>query len=256
MTVEELLTQLGVPAETLTAKADIVNGFKGELTASQAAAQKKLEDAQALDRVINDNIEKFGLNETTNAQLRANNAALTAALAEVKKAGFTGITIPDLPAINSSAKNPMDELTGMITKGFTQMGQTMNEMNRYQRITGKFLPEDPATLADKAASARLSVHDYMEQTYKLSDMERTQVAEATAKREAEVGEKAVKAWQEAHPNTSGHPELNGGLPSNYPAMPAPRDAKSVREFSTLSTRDKIAGAMKRASEAVGSRNVA
>ena len=72
-----------------------------------------MEDAQALQRVIDENIRTAGLTETNMAQLQANNAALTAALAsrdaaieEIKKQGFTGLNIPALPALHAACERP------------------------------------------------------------------------------------------------------------------------------------------------------
>ena len=109
MTVEEILADLGAtvdPAKTgnvakwNTALAQTESGAAQKL----ADAQKQLKDAQDLQRVIDDNITKSGLTEMNIAQLQANNAALTAALASrdaaiksIKDQGFTGINIPELP---------------------------------------------------------------------------------------------------------------------------------------------------------------
>ena len=253
-TVEEILADLGVTVDP--AKAANVAKWNGTLSASQAEAQKKLEDAQALQRVIDENIRTAGLTETNIAQLQASNAAYAAALDAVKKAGFTGITIPDLSVTKPNTADPMETLKSTIVNGFTNIGQTLNEMNRYQRVFGAPIPEDPQTIADKAAASRLSVRDYVEQTYKVSAKEAQIAQEATAKREAEIAAKAVAEYKEKNPSTAGNPNLNGGLPSNYPSMPKPRDTKSVREFATLSAREKISNAMQRATQEVSSRSAA
>jgi hypothetical protein len=211
-----------------------------------AKAQKELTDAQALKRVIDENIATHGVNEVNIAQLQASNAALTAALESVKKAGFTGITIPELPT--PGTKDPAKEFQDNVARGFAQMGQAMNAMAKYQRIMGKPLPEDPTQIADNAARMRLSVNDYVEQTYKLSETERTQTAAA---RQAEVDAAVaagVKKYQEDHPSTSGHPDLNGGAPSNFAQMPKTIDAKDVRQYAALPAREKIAQSIKRATE--------
>lgn len=266
MKVEDILAALDVAVDP--AKTALIQEWNGKLSASEtdaqtkfADAQKQLTDAQALQRVIDDNITRAGLTETNMAQLQANNAALTsalasrdAAIAEIKKAGFTGLNIPDLPAVNQpTAPDPMKTLQETIVKGFTQMGQTLNEMNRYQRITGKVLPEDPATIADRAAQARLSVHDYMESTYKLTELERTQTATAAQKDKDDYAAKKLEEWKAANPVTAGHPDLNGGRPSNYPNIPKPRDAKSIREFSAMSPMQKILDAKARVTKEVQAR---
>ena len=100
MTVEEILASLGVTPDP--AKASVIQDWNGKLTAAStdaqtklAAANKSLSDAQSLQRVIDDNIAQSGLNEQNIAQLTANNAALTAALASrdaaieaIKKSGL------------------------------------------------------------------------------------------------------------------------------------------------------------------------
>lgn len=264
LSVEEILTSLGIPAESYAGKGDTLKEWNGKISASEtagaaalSAAEKKVADAQALSRVIDDNIAQFGVNETNIAQLRANNAALTAALEEVKKAGFTGINIPDLPQPGTNKTvDPNDQFRDNVTKGFVQMGQAMNAINRFYRVMGKPLPEDPTQLADNAARMRLSVNDYVEQTYKLSETERTNNAAAEQKRMDDYAATKLQEYKEKNPSVAGHPDLNGGMPSNYPAMPKPREAKDIRQFSSMSTRDKISSAMSRATEAAASRSQA
>lgn len=249
-TLNELAAELGIPAETLAAKADVVtkwNGFFSDAESKAAAGEKAMNDARALQATIDTQIANFGINETTVAGLQAQVAALKAAQAELEKNGFKlDLKIPDLP---NNTPDPVKNLETLIRNGFTQMGQTVDATNRYFRVFGKPLPEDPATLADKAAAQRLSVHDYMERTYNISAEERKQAEAAeTAKLEA-FAEKKLQAYKEANPSTAGNPNLNGGVPSNFPAMPKPRESKDIREFSSMSARDKIANAMQRANEA-------
>lgn len=269
MKVEDLLADLGISVDP--AKSSVLQSWNGKLTALEtdsqsklSAAQKQLEDAQALQSVIDQNIESAGLTENNVAQLQANNAALaaanaslTAAVENIRKQGFTGLEIPDLPSVqNESAPDPMKELTNMISKGFSQVGQTINEMNRYQRAFGAPLPEDPATIADRAAKSNLSVHDYVDRTYKVSAKEQ-EIAQASKQKELD-GYAATKLeeYKAAHPNTSGNPDLAHGVPSNYPSIPAPRGGKSLQEFSQLSAHQKIADAMQRVTADVNARNSA
>lgn len=257
LTVEQILADLGVTLDP--AKADAAKGWNGKLstletdaTQKLADAQKQLEDAQALQRVIDENIAANGLTEANMAQLRANNAALTAALAEVKRAGFTGISIPDLPN-PQPAKDPVDDLKNLIVRGFTNIQQTQNVSARYQRVTGKPLPDDPSVLADEAAARRMDVMAYAEQKYGLTALEQKANTDRLQKERDDYAALKVKEYQDAHPVTTGHPELQPGVPSNYPAIPAPRDGKSLREFAGMSDRQKIADSMKRVTEAVASR---
>ncbi len=266
MKVEEILAALGVAIDP--AKAATIQEWNGKLSASEndaqtrlATAQSEMQKAQGLQRVIDDNIRAAGLTETNVAQLQANNAALTAANAsltaaveEVRKQGFTGITIPALPTITQpTTPDPMKAFQESVVKGFATMGQTLNESNRYQRVFGVPLPEDPATIADRAAQARLSVHDYMEQTYKVSAKEQEIAAAGRQKELDTYAAKQVEAYKAANPVTAGNPDLNGGGSSFYPNLPKPRDAKSIREFSSLSPMQKIQDAKARVTKEVQSR---
>jgi hypothetical protein len=265
MTVEELLQELGVtpdPAknETLRKWNDKLAALETDSQTKLADATKALTDAQNLQRVINDSIAASGLTETNMTQLQANNAALTAALAardaaiaEIKKAGFTGLNIPDLPAVNLTpdAKDPVKELTDKLMRGFSTMGQTMNEVNRYQRVFGQPVPEDPATIADRAVAAGFkNVRDYMEQTYKVSAKEQTNAAEAEAKKDAAKRAQWEEEYKAAHPVTNGHPELGPGVPSNYPNIPKPSDATGVKEMAGKSPMEKIRMARDRVTKQV------
>lgn len=267
MTVEEILAGLGVTVDP--AKNDAIRNWNGKLAALEtdaqtklADAQKQLQDAQALQRVIDDSIRTSGLTEANMAQLQANNAALTAALAardaaieEIKKAGFTGLNIPELPKVNTAPvpKDPVKELTETIMKGFSVMGETMNELNRYQRVFGAALPEDPATIAERANKSRLSVHDYIEQTYKVSAKEQEKAQAAETKRMEGLKAKWEEEYKAAHPVTNGHPELGVGGPSNYPNIPKPSDAAGVREMAGKSPMEKIRMARDRVSKEVQTR---
>ena len=268
-TVEEILAELGITPDP--AKAAVVKKWNTTLSASEgdaqtklATAQKKMDDAQALQRVIDENIRTAGLTETNVAQLRANNAALTAANAslvaaveEIKKQGFTGLNIPALPALPQPAKvDPIDALQQTIMNGFTNAAQAMDEMTRYQRITGKPIPENPSMIADKAAKARMSVHDYVEQTYKLSELERTQAATASQKEKDDYAAQKVEEWKAAHPVLTGHPELGPGVPSNYPNIPKPSDAAGVKEMAGKSPMEKIRMARDRVSNEIKTRMAA
>ena len=268
-TVEEILAELGITPDP--AKAAVVKKWNTTLSASEgdaqtklATAQKKMDDAQALQRVIDENIRTAGLTETNVAQLQANNAALTAANAslvaaveEIKKQGFTGLNIPALPALPQPAiVDPIDALQQTIMQGFTNIGQTMNEMNRYQRVFGTPLPEDPVVLADKAKNVRLSVHDYVEQTYKVSAKEAENATAAEVARDAQKRAKWEEEYKAAHPVTSGHPELGPGVPSNYPNIPKPSDAAGVKEMAGKSPMEKIRMARDRVSNEIKTRMAA
>jgi hypothetical protein len=205
-----------------------------------------------LQRVIDENIRTAGLTETNLAQLQANNAALTAALESVRSQGFTGLNIPDLP--QPAAKDPVKELTDKLMGGFAAMGQTMNETARYQRVFGTPIPEDPATIPDRAIAAGFkNVRDYMESTYKVSAKEQELTAQARQKELDAYAAKQVEAYKAANPVTLGHPELGGMVPSNYPNIPKPSDAAGVREMAGKSPMEKIRMARDRVSGEIKTR---
>ena len=64
-------------------------------------------------------------------------------------------------------------------------------------------------------------------------------------------------WEEeykaAHPVTMGHPELGGGVSSNYPNIPKPSDAAGVREMAGKSPMEKIRMARDRVSKEITTR---
>jgi hypothetical protein len=253
MTVEELLTELGVIVDP--AKSGVLKTWNERLYTLETDAQTKLAtatkaltDAQNLQRVIDQNIAASGLTEVNIAQLQANNAALTAALAtrdaaldEIKKAGFTGINIPDLTKVNQTPpKDPVAELQEKMMGGFAAAGQAMNESNRYWRAFGQPLPVDPASLPDLAKQGGFrNVRDYMEATYKVSDKEKASAEAAETKRIDGMKAKWEEEYKAAHPVVMGHPELGPGVPSNYPNIPKPSDAKGVREMAGKSPMEKI-----------------
>ena len=254
-TIRELAAELGIPEETLTAKADIVSKWDGYFTSADARsseAQKKLAEAQQLDAVINQNIQSFGYTEANVAQLNASNAAMKAAMESMKSQGFNGINIPDLPTMTPKTTDPMDDLKNIIANGFASVGQTLGVSTRYQRVFGQPLPDDPAMLADEAAKHRMSVSAYAEQKYGITAAEQKLATDKAQKGLDDYAAIKVKEYAESHASTAGHPELNGGMPSGYPNLPTPRDTKSVREFSQMSKRDKIASAMNRANDLVKS----
>lgn len=268
MTVEEILAELGVEVDP--AKTESLKSWNGKLKALEsdgqqkfADAQKQLEDAQALQRVINDTILTSGLTEANVAQLQANNAALKsaleardAAIAQIKQAGFSGLEVPELPPVNTTnapEKDPVKELQENIMRGIGVMGETMNEMNRYQRIFGAAVPEDPATIADRATKSRMSVRDYMEQTYKMSEREKANAKAAEDKKIADMKTKWEEEYKAAHPITTGHPELGSGVPSNYPNIPKPSNSQGVREMAGKSPMEKIRMARDRVSKEVQTR---
>ena len=85
------------------------------------------------------------------AQLQANNAALTAALASreaaikaIKDQGFTGSTSPNFPLWRPRAERPREAMSGSTLGRIWR--DDMNETARYQRVFGAAVPEDPANI--------------------------------------------------------------------------------------------------------------
>ena len=261
-TINELAAELGIDVATLKPEAVTKwNGYFADAESKAAEAQKKLTEAQTLQSVIDQNIASFGMTETNMAELKANNAALAAANAsykaamdELKKQGFSGINIPDIPAgPTPPPSDPIKNLQNLIVQGFTNVNQTAEVNNRHMALFGKPMPDSPSALADEAAAHRMSVTQWADQKYGFAAKQQEVQAAAQADHDRKVAEAAVAKYRESNPSNAGNPELNGGLPSNYPQAPPPRDAKNVREFAGMSTRDKIQNALQRAAQVVGTR---
>jgi len=263
-TMKELEKELGLEPGTLTGKAEIAAKWDGYLSeglnakaeAEQkfAAAQKALSDAQLAQQTIDDQIANFGVTESRLAQAEAANAAYKAAMDKMKEQGFTfeGVTMPEPPPHNNQP-DPMKSILDNTSRGFANMTQAINVSNRYQRVFGKAMPDNLDTLANEAANNRMTIDAYAERKYGFSAAEEKQREEAQRKHDEEIGAAAVKRYQEEHPVTAGNPNLAQGVSSNYPAMTKPRDSKSLREFASLSTREKIASAMQRSNDAAAQR---
>lgn len=266
MTVEELLADLGVTVDP--AKADAVKTWNGKLAAAEteaqtklAASEKALKDAQDLQRVIDDNIRQSGMTETNIAQLQANNAALQAALTTrdaaieaIKKQGFTGLNIPDLPTPKVDAPpDPLKVLEGKLNTLASNMSAALRVQTRYASIYEKPMPIDPDTLASEAIAAHMPIEQYAEQKFQFSSEQKKRSDAAEAKRMADAKAKWEEEYKAAHPVTAGNPELGMGVQSNHPNIPAPRDSKSVKEFAGLSPMQKIRDARDRVTKEVNSR---
>ena len=241
---------LGLEAGTLTSKPNAENTFKGyfaEADTRSAEAERKLREAQTLQATIDDQIAQFGITESTVNNLQATVAALKAAKETLDKNGVKlDLNIPEV----TPKADPDQQFRQNVINGFTQIGQTMAVQNRYFQVFGKPMPDDPVKLADEAASARMSVADYAEKKYGFAaEQQRKADAELQAKIDAGI-QAGVKKYQEEHPT----PQFGEapGMPSNFPKMPAPRDAKDLRSFAGLTAREKIADAMSRANQAAKS----
>lgn len=266
MTVDELLAELGVTVDP--AKASVVKTWNEKFSALESEAQtkltdaeKSLADAQALQRVIDENIRTSGLTETNVAAKDAVIASLNeavaqrdAALKELKSKGFTGLDIPEFKPVSTTLeKDPVKALEDRLNSLANNMEAALRVQTNYFSIFEKPLPIDPGTLASEAVAARMPIEQYAEQKFQMS-AERAKRATAAAQKEKDdYAAKKLEEYKAAHPVTAGHPELGPGVPSNYPNIPKPSDANGVREMSGKSPMEKIRMARDRVSKEVQSR---
>jgi hypothetical protein len=260
-TVKELAAELGIPEDTLKAHADVVSKYDGIFTSADTKsrdaqeaitrAEKAMQDANDLQAVIDNKIDEYTSGETNNASLRATIKAQQAALEELKGQGFD-INLPEFgkTSATQTADDPTEKVSNLLSQFGQQFGQIMNVQNRYQQVFGKPFPDDPTRLADEAAAHRMPVSAYAEKKYGFAAEDKKRTDERFAKEKEDYASLKIKEYQEAHPNTSGNSNLQGGLPSNYPAMPKPREGADVRSFSTMSAREKMTDAWNRAVERV------
>jgi hypothetical protein len=254
MTIAEIAAELGLDPATL--KPEVVakvNSYFSEAEAMRASGEKALQDSQALERVIDQNIAQFGSIDAANMQLSAQLAAIKAAQEDLERNGVKlDLKLPKGP----NPVDPVKQLQDMITGGFSNMAQAMEVNNQYLALNGKPMPDSPSLLADEAVRNRMTVAQWADQKYGLTKKQQ-EVQQAQRQKEMDdYAAKQLQTYKDAHPNNAGHPELNGGFPSNYPAVAAPRDNKTVGEFARLSTREKIVSAMQRAVSTVNTQNAA
>lgn len=256
-TLQDLASDLGIDVSTLAPdKRTKWDGYLGEAdtkyrqaTEAQRAAQETLEQAKREQQVIDENITKFGLTEANTAALRANNAALQAALEEVKKQGFN-IDVPSLPQSSVKTVDPQEEFRNRVTNGFAQIGDTLNFFSQYQSVFGRPYDGDISALTDEAARSRMSFRDFAERKFDFAG-ERAKKAQAELDRKIQEGVQAgVKKYQEEHPVTAGNPEFVRGGPSRHPIVSKPREAADRKSFANLSTREKIAQSVSRSRAAL------
>ena len=261
-TLDNLAAELGIDPATLQAKPEVTakwNGYLSEAdtkytraTAAQKDAQEKLELAQRDQQAIDEQITNFGVSETRLAELQASNAALNAALEEVKKQGLN-VNMPNLPTPKApSAPDPVKTVEQLMRGNFANMGQAMQIQARYQSIFGKPFTDDPVKLIDEANAARLPVAQYAEQKYKFSE-ETAKQQQAELQRKIDEGVKAeVTKYKEEHPVTAGHPGLTHGLASKHPQIFKPRSTQETNDFRGMSVRDRVATSVSRVKAALAS----
>lgn len=256
-TLDTLAQELGIPVETLQAKPDVVSKWNGYLTeadkkysdatAAQKAATEALEQAKRDQTAIDEQITKFGVTEARLAELQTANAALTAAIEEVKKQGLN-VTLPVQPAA-VTPPDPTKTLEQTLRTGFSQMGEALRVQTRYQAVFGKPFVDDPVKLVDEAIAAKLPVAEYAERKYKFAEETERQRKADEDKRIADGVAAGVKKYQEDHPITAGHPGLARGRESLNGKIMKPRTAQEQKEFRNLPVKQRLAASVARAREA-------
>lgn len=258
--LDDLAKELGI--DLSSAKPEAVTKWNGYLTeadkqyreasAAKAEAEEKLAAIQNENRVINEQIAQYGASETAMASLRANLAqeraareSMAASLETLKAAGFD-VTIPEVkPAANElNPNNPAAPSVDMnkITNGFATVGQTLQVMNKYQRIFGKAIPDDIVALTDEALANRMTVTAWADKKYNFAAEESRVATERQVKRDADIAAAAVAKFQQENPITRGNPELSRGVPSRFPQLESKREGpgENGRKFANMSVREKIA----------------
>ncbi len=262
LTIAQIAAELGIDQATLASKQEIISRYDNQIAGfetSAANAQNTLNEAQrikaqaeTLQATIDQNIANFGINESTTIKLKAQLEAVKAAAKVLEEQGGTKLDL-NLPDFSAQAPvDPVKNLESLIVRGFTNINQTTEANNRHIALYGKPMPDAPSVLADEAAQMRMPVLQWADQKYKLTAKAQEIQAAAQKDHETKLVEKAIQEYKEKNPSYAGNPELNGGFPSNFSQVPAPRDGKTVREFSGMSTREKIQNAMSRARDAVAS----
>ena len=249
-TLDVLAQELGIDPSTLASKGDVVAKWNGYLTKADTQyhdadkAQKEalatLEQAKREQTAIDEQIQKFGVTETSLAEYKAANAALTAALEEVKKSGFN-VNMPNLPTPKApAAADPADQWK----QGFKQMGAAMRVQAKYQAIHGKPYPDDPTALVDEAIARHMDVEAYAEQKYNFAAESARVQKEVAAKHDAEIAAAAVKKYQDDNPQRT--PLDQRGVASKHPQIYKPREAADAKKFAKLPAKERIAQSRARA----------
>lgn len=241
-TIQELATELGIDPGILAGKPDVVTKWNNHFTDADtklAQAKENLQKAENDQRVINDQIQKFGITEQTNAQLRAANAALDAALKEVKKSGFD-INIPDLPV--NPAPQPMSAEDRIVALG-NQMGKALRVQTRFAQVFGKPFSDDLTGLYDEAKARHMDVEAWAEQKYGFAAESKRRADEDAAKHDADIAAKAVAKYREENPILPGHERR--GMASQHPQVMKPKTVADTKSFMGMSPRQKLEASVAR-----------
>jgi len=259
--ISDLAHDLGIDVATL--KPESVSKWNGYLseadtkyhsaTQAQKEAVEKLEAAKREQTAIDEQIQKFGVTETSLAELRASNAALTAALDEVKKQGFN-VNMPNLPVPKADPADPLKELRDRQNLGFRQMGAAMRVQAKYQQIYGKPFGDDPISLIDEAIAARMDVEPYAEKKFDFAGEQKRRSEADMAKKKAEWETAAVNKYKEDNPQRT--PLEQRGVASKHPQIFKPRDAASDKTFRNLPVKERIAQSVARVRASISNSDVA
>src|ERR1017187_3268772 len=181
-TLDNLAAELGIDPATLQANPDVTakwNGYLSQADTQYKEAKSALEEAKRDQAAIDEQIQKFGVTETNLAELRTSNAALTAAIEEVKKQGLN-VDLSKLPQPRQpEVVDPTKTLEQTLRTGFSQMGEALRVQTRFQGVFGKPFVDDPVKLVDEAIAARMPVEQWAEQKYKFSEEQDRQSKAAT-----------------------------------------------------------------------------
>ena len=257
-TVAELAAELGIDAASL--KPEVVTKWNGYLTdadkkytdstALAAQAQANLTRVQEEQDAINKHIEQYGENESSNAALRANYAAMEAQLKTLKESGMN-VNLPAALPAATTAKGPAsfdaDKFRGAVS---STIADITDLNNRHLLLTGQPMPDRSERIAEEARKAGKSLYDYGAQKYDFAGIELRKNQEKAAAHDAEVAAKAVKEFREKNPNMTGNPDAMAGAESRFGSIAGPRKTVDIGKFANMSPREKIAASVRASREAI------
>jgi hypothetical protein len=245
MTMDALAKELGIDPATLKPEAvSKWNGYLSEADTKYQTAQQAVEQAKREQAAINEQIQKFGITETTVAQLQASNAAMKAALDAANASGFK-IDMSGIPQPKTAAAvDPVQAATERMNAGFQQMGAALRVIGKYHEVYGKPFAGDPVKLIDEAVAARMPVEQYAEQKFKFGE-ESARVAKANAEaHDKQVAESAIAKWKENNPTLP--PTERPGLASRNPQiLVKPRNDEDRRSFANMPAKSRLEASVAR-----------
>ena len=250
-TLDTLADELGIPRETLSAKSDVVakwNGYLSEAATQYSSATQMKKDADNIQAEIDRKVAEFAGTEAQQMAKEAYVASLESQLESLKKQGLD-LKLPEKPAVNQPAAFDPNSFRNDVN---TTLKYGFKASNDYQRIFGKPIPDDIDVLANEAAQQRMPFMDYVAKKYDFAGEQQKKTQAAAAAHDAEVADKAVKAWQEKNPVVQGNADLQRGVASRHPHIVRERPGQENKTFSNLPARSKIAQSVSRTKEALKS----